>query len=89
MDRDFLRIMCVVAFLAGAGITINGLWQFQQTGQPPGRLFDVGPFLLVLSTAGFIFPDRFDDRKFGWIVVIIAALVMLATEALLRSFSSN
>lgn len=85
MDTKIVRILCVVGFIVGALITIGGFRHLQETGQPPGRVVDFGAFLLVFGTAFFIFPDRVDDRRFGWIVVIIAALGIFLTEALLRS----
>lgn len=86
MDRKIIRIVCVPLFIIGILITVFGWRHFQQTGQPPGRAYDFGPFAIVFGLGFFAFPDRFDDRRFGWIVVIIAAIIMMGYDFLLRSY---
>lgn len=85
MESKTTRIVAVLFFIVGVVITYLGWQHFQQTHQPPARGYDFGPFAIVFGLAFFAFPNRFDDRKFGWIVVIIAAIVMIGFDVLMRS----
>ena len=85
MERNTIRIICVPVFIIGVLITVFGWLHFQQTHSPPGRGHDFGPFAIVFSVAFFAFPDRLDDRRFGWMVVIIAVITMLGYDFLLRN----